>query len=353
MLETMRNKEYGSDFSLVVNQSFLKQPTSESLFCAANCSLFFSGRVALYNLVQMGIEKLNWRKLYVPSFYCHEVIKFLEDLPINIHYYEFNPFLDLPDKSIDFEDDSSNAIVNVNFFGLNCLDLKDVKNCIKIDDFTHHLEGIDSSRADYCFGSLRKELPLPCGGFILSPTKRNVPESTYNSKAEEISVRKLAAMFLKKEYLSKKSENKDLYRELFIEAEHQFESNCTNAAMPLTSIAILKQLNIASILQRKKENIAYALSLLNHEMNLEFNLKRKDDNVFGLIIKCPNANVKSDLKSHLIQSNIYPAVLWPDQMTGRDQEISERILFVHLDYRYDFEDIELITTIINKFSPNE
>jgi hypothetical protein len=350
----MINKEYGSDFSIVVNELLLVDPNkSKNVFCSADYALFFSGRVALYNLIESGIKNYKWQKLCFPSFYCHEVVDFVKDLPIEIAYYEYNPFLDPSYKSFEFDDNSTTVIVNVVFFGIKSLDLSVLKNSITIDDLTHHLEGVYESGADYCFGSLRKELPVPCGGFLMSPKKKKLPEGIYSKKAEEVSIQKLTAMFLKKEYLLGKSVDKELYRKIFLEVEHLFENSCTSAKMPITSTAILKQLNIEVILQKKTDNIKNALTLLNVKKGVRYNFNQKANSVFGLIIECPNAEMQSKFKNYLIQSKIFPAVLWPNQNLPRDIEVSERTLFVHLDYRYDYHDIKSISTIINKFSVDE
>jgi len=110
----MKNKEYGSDFHLLTIQYFLLGNNQENLFTNNNFSLFFSGRVALFNLLNEGIKNNNWVKVFVPSFYCHEVVNFINTLPIEVTYYDFNPFLDSENKEFNFEDVQTSVILPKN-----------------------------------------------------------------------------------------------------------------------------------------------------------------------------------------------------------------------------------------------
>lgn len=349
----MKNKEYGSDFHLVTNQQFLLNNNQENLFTKNNFSLFFSGRVALYNLLNDGIKNNNWTKVYVPSFYCHEVIHFINNLPIEVIYYDFNPFLDSENKEFKFEDFQTNAVVNVFYFGIKKLNLDSYKNIIQIEDVTHNILESERSKADYCFGSLRKELPVPVGGFCSSPKNKSLPLGKNNFESEKVSIQKLTAMYLKNLYLSGNWENKNEIRNLFIDAESKFEIEDTNTLIPQTSSAILSQIDCKTILETKHKNIKQALSLLENKEGLIFNINSKNNSVFGLIVQCKNATLQAQLKSFLIGNSIYPAVLWPNQKKHRDIEIEKQILFIHLDYRYDENEIKIIVNTINAFKYNE
>jgi hypothetical protein len=59
--------------------------------------------------------------------------------------------------------------------------------------------------------------------------------------------------------------------------------------------------------------------------------------------------IRDKLKSFLISKNIFPAVLWPHQMESKAIETQQRVLFVHVDFRYEDEDIRYIANTINDF----
>ena len=109
----MINKEFGSDFNYIEGDNYLNKT---SLFESEKISLLFSGRVALFNLLNFGIKKYKWNKIGFPSYYCHEVVDFCRKLPIEIMYYNYNPFSNI--QNIEWDDDDKSVLVNVDYFGL-------------------------------------------------------------------------------------------------------------------------------------------------------------------------------------------------------------------------------------------
>jgi hypothetical protein len=348
----MTNKEYGSDFHYCNEKIWCVANPSDSFFYGKNISLFFSGRAALFSILEQGIKNQGWQKVFFPGYYCHKVAPFLDELPIQVEYYEFNPFLDSENKKNNIEDLESNVIVNVDFFGLKRLDLSSFQNAIIIDDLSHHILDLKNSKADYCFGSIRKELPIPTGGFCYSPKGHALPNAKYSYECEALAVQKLSAMFLKKRYLEGILETKDTFRSLFLEFEHEAEANYTNAKMPNISQSILFQLDIEKILEAKRDNLNFALELLKDCKNIKINLGIENE-AFGLILECNSREERNKLRLFLVGKYIFPAILWPDQIYQRDKEIEDKILFLHVDYRYTTKDIKIITTTLKDFFSHE
>src|SRR5690606_17224946 len=129
--------EFGSDFHYHSPTSVMRD---NSFWQSDQFTLFFSGRVALYNLLQFGIEKYGWKKVGFPSYYCHEVVSFCETLPIEVTYYAYNPTLD--ERQVEWGDEEGDVFVNVDFFGLRKINTQFLKNSIVIDDLTHNLLSI-------------------------------------------------------------------------------------------------------------------------------------------------------------------------------------------------------------------
>ncbi|MNR99658.1 hypothetical protein D3C72_308970 [compost metagenome] len=348
----MTNKEYGSDFHYENEKVWCVANPADSFFYGKNISLFFSGRAALFSILEQGIKNQGWQKVFFPSYYCHKVAPFVDELPIQVEYYEFNPFLDFEKKEINIEDLASNVIVNVDFFGLKKLDVSSFQNAIIIDDLSHHILDLKNSKADYCFGSIRKELPIPMGGFCYSPKKYALPDAKYSNECEALAVQKLSAMFLKKRYVEGVLEAKNLFRALFLEVEHEAEANYTNAKMPNISQSILFQLDVEKILEVKKNNLNFALELLKDCKNIKINLGTKSE-AFGLVLECNSLEERNKIRLFLIEKNIFPAILWPDQIYQRDKEIEDKILFLHVDYRYTTEDVKIIITTLKEFFSHE
>src|SRR5690606_3450898 len=163
--------------------------------------LYYSGRAALYAIIENGIRQFAWKKIYVPSYYCHEVYDFIRPLAIQIEYYQYHPFSKRTDFS--FVDEKENVLLAVNYFGIDILDVTLYKNMVVIQDLKHDLSGIDTNLADYCFGSLRKVLPLPVGGFVWAKSAIQLPMPVESLGSEDASLQKLTAMYLKTQYLER------------------------------------------------------------------------------------------------------------------------------------------------------
>jgi len=311
-------------------------------------SLCFSGRAAIFSLLKFGGDHLGWKKAYFPSYYCHEVVRFVQSLPIEIGYYQFNPFLDSGSEDIEIEDQSENAIINVCFFGAARLDLRSYKRSVIIDDITHDIFAYKNSRADYCFGSLRKLFPLPCGGICYSPKGKELPHAECNSKSEGIAFQKIGAMMLKKDYLEGRIQEKGIWRDQMIDAERKFDSEFTKSGMPQAVQTIFSGLDIKAILEAKKNNLKEAFSLFKKN-KLNDLLAFTNENALGLLLLAASSQEREHLKQYLISKNIFPAVLWPGQLNLRDSEMEKKMLFLHVDYRYNGCDMNYIVETLSQF----
>jgi len=339
----MISKEFGSDFHYVHDNVALK---SVPHFMNIGIEYFFSGRVALYNLLQYGYEKYGWKKVGFPSYYCHEVVDYCKGLPLDIVYYDYRPFHQ--DKAIDWEDTKENVFINVDFFGVSKLDCSFLKYSVVIEDLTHNLLSFNQSNADYCFGSLRKQLPLAVGGFGWSKRGDFEIDTHENTFSTKVALQKLTAMYLKGEYLTNGFPDKNVFRTLFVDAEEQFANHLTNVSLPKVVKAQLDDLNPEKLISKTRDNITYAKNLLIPSAGISL-MGRSRLTEMGLMFLCGNQELRDRFRKHLIEHSIFPAILWPDQVQEKDMEFQNRVLFVHADFRYSQNDIAHIVSIINKF----
>jgi len=349
----MKHKEYGSDFNYPIDSRWYLNDSADTFFSSTEVSLFFSGRSALYHLLSHGIASFNWKEVYLPSYYCHEVYRFLEHLDIGVHYYNFNPLYDNIIDNDDIPDRPDCVLVNVSFFGMEPADTRDFDRSVIIDDISHNLVAYTMSNAHYCFASLRKELPVPVGGFCYSPKGHSLPKGKQNRKASILAERKMEAMGLKYQYLQSAHEDKSGYRNIFANAEVKFEETYTQAVMPETAVKILLKLDIEALLLQKQKNLNQALNILKDVKALTLLGNPNNPPTFGLVLNCITHEKRDALKKHLVHNNIFPAILWPDQKTEQDKILEDTLLFIHMDFRYNEEDIKVITSAIKTFFTNE
>lgn len=344
----MNSKEYGSDFHIISERRTLTSQIDNYLPDSTN--YYLSGRAALYAILEYGISEFGWNTLYLPSYYCKDVNKYIDKLPIKVEEYQFNPFCNNFNFEDYFNDIATNVIINVDYFGLTCLDFSSYQNLMVIDDFTHNLERVKDSTAHYVFGSLRKILPIPSGGFLGSNKNMFTPSGKDTDIGFLASIKKLAGMCLKKDFIDTGRGEKNKFRELYQEGESLLNLSTGSASMPLLSESFLKELDVKFILSSKRENIKQGLSLLTVDQSIILN---RGENDLGLIFILENKEERDSFKSFLVSSRIYPAILWPNQSNKEDIKAENKMLFIHVDYRYGKEDIVYITNKINLFFQDE
>lgn len=347
----MIREEFGSDFHYVLSEKWRNLDAVNSFFDKKDYSLHFSGRSALYSILKSGIEEFGWKTIAVPSYYCHEVYSFIEKLPIRIQYYEITPFFDRAVSLKNWEDTDQTAILIVDYFGLGKPNIENIEESVIIEDLTHNLGEIKNSNAHYCFGSLRKVLPLPVGGFSYSPKKLNLEVPLQNLKAEDIAVKKIVGMYLKKMYIEQNFHEKDTFRTLFAESEHDFEESFTYGALPKIVNELLRTLRVNEIVLKKRDNLRFAKQLLKPTEIFQV-ISNNNNSEFALILKFNDCEKRDSMKHFLIEERIYPIVLWPDQKSEANRNFQDSILFIHFDFRYNNNQIEHIISKINQYTNN-
>lgn len=339
--------ESGSDFHFCEDTDFLADPQGSEPIAGPTLALFISGRTALAALIRFGMQQHGWTNIYFPSYYCHDVIDYVRQTGIHIHSYPYNPFTDQEDAASQVPDQAGAVVVCVNYFGAFRTTPNRFTRTMVIEDVTHDILSYKTSVADFCFGSLRKELPVPAGGFCTVPAGTTKPAPVHWQHGESVAATKLSAMYLKSRFLQGHAD-KDTYRKLFAEGEAMLAHCPQDAAMPLLARAVLSSLNTRAIGAARQDNLSSANKMLDLT-NLDHKGVRIIARGLGLTILCSQQEQRDLLRSTLISKNIFPAVLWPGQTNNQDKEIEARILFIHLDYRYGLRDVETIFHCINDF----
>lgn len=296
----MQNKEYGSDFHYVTLTDF-QLSSSKSSFFDSFTKFYFSGRSALRAILLHGVSNYHWKKIYLPTYYCHEVYDFISDIDLEVEYYFCNSLLNQLPLTID--DNGNNVLLIVDYFGVNSPEVTHLKNIIKIEDVTHNLGAVHKSKSDYVFGSLRKTLPIPVGGFVKS--KEKLPDIGVSSFAYEIAEEKKLGMLLKSKYLKGELVDKAVFREVLIDAEHAFSNLDSFSEMPNTVVDIIKSIDVSKILDLKKKNS----QLLKQQIIKSdiFNLVISSNNTeFALIFKFDKNEERENLKQYLISKAFFP-----------------------------------------------
>lgn len=330
--------EFGSDFHYcAVNDSSLENELSKY-----NASFYAIGRHAIQDI----IGHCTWKRIWIPSYFCYEIIEAIKETGILIELYPDAP---------GFEDDSiitqihfeeNDVLLRMNYFGLRTRRDNSKLPVSVIEDHSHDLIGdwATNSNADWCFASLRKSLPLPEGGILWSPKFLNLPPSHKSTIENDlISYTRLSAMLLKTLYLADSPIHKEVYRQLYIETEFAF-SGMEISSISLTSLKLLQHLNIQEWYRKKTSNWLALSAISNENFSILVPENIKKSNPFSLVLQFKNNAVREYFIKMLIQNQIYPAVLWniPVQSNSEIMHLGETLLSIHCDARYELSEIELL-----------
>ena len=340
--------EFGSDFHFIAPVSRAEK-TLYDFYPYAN--LYADGRQALIHLYQTQ----GWQRLWVPEYFCYEVVESLEQAGLDLRLYADYPGYYDDDKTLEAIQRNgyfkpTDAILRVNYFGTRSYRSSDkLSVAAVIEDHTHDLIGdwAKNSRADWCIASLRKSLPIPEGGILWSPVGLTLPKAPDCSEENErIASIRWDAMKLKTRYLAGENVEKSVFRTGYVDTEGYFDT-APVCAIDEASREYLLSFDIQDWYRRKRENWDILRDIKKDGIKV---LRPEDYGCypFSLILQFDDIYKRDIVRKALIEKCIYPAILWSIPPTG-DSEIfvfSRTMLSIHCDARYSKEDILTIKSII-------
>lgn len=330
-------KELGSDFHRLDN--FVGTPSEIERL---NPMEFANGRMALLWL----IGHKQWKRLWMPEYFCYEVIDTISKTGIDVAFYPDYPEGDDNALIKDLSFKEGDALLRMNYFGLRAVRDESEILVDVIEDHSHGLltDWAQHSNADYCIASLRKTFSIPEGGILWSPKGHILPQPAASSdENDHLVYKRFAAMSLKTIYMNGGGSNKELFRRLYIETENGFGD------LPLTAMSVFnKQLYFSfdykSFDEAKRENWYCLTSLLSEQIDYLVP-ENNADTPFSLILRFASESRRNILKKKLIENNVYPAELWPvPEKHKRNEKV---YLSIHCDGRYTSDDMEKLATMIN------
>ena len=311
--------------------------------------LFYTGRQAFKYILDTISDTHPIEKIWMPAYYCQHVTRWVKKVYPNLYFYNFNPFkFDKPININDFASENDVVLIN-NYWGLSDTIKKTSKFPIIVEDHSHGwlTKNCMHSEADYCFASLRKSLPIPLGGIAWKPgatiehnTDRYIIDKPFYKAFDRLheamktktQFKKGALEIEKNDYLKVIDETED-----FLDINHEIV-----ALRPQDRNLLHKYLNI-NFLSYKQSNLN---SIYRYLRGVDFMkvIKRADHTTFGLILLFKDKSLWSSLRSFLVDNDIYPSFLWPDNTLSEDWQY---VLNIHVDFRYNEQDMLYITNTLN------
>ncbi len=353
--DNLERWEHGSDFSCEYFQD--KDIIKNQLFDKS--LILGTGRCALKLLILWGISQNNWNRIWIPTYFCPEVIESIVSTGLRTEFYFDNPINVFNLDEIDYK--IGDVILVNNLFGYRTQPLYDSlpRNCIQIIEDHSHDPWSDwslNSEADWCFASLRKSLPISDGAILWSPQGHQLPAQPQISSNHYLaSLEKYVGMLLKKNYENGMSVDKELYREFLINGEKRIG---TSESSGITDFSRNQMYKIPISLIREKKIRNYTV-LHNKIRSLEvFQLlepsRSHNSCPFSVILYFNSSRNRDIFCNSLVKQKIYPAILWPilkgliNHFSSANINFINKMLSLHCDYRYTDEDMNRVAqNIIN------
>ncbi len=324
-------------------------------------SFFGTGRAALIALCRRRMVAHPRARLFVPDYFCPEVVSSLRTRDISVLFYTDHPAQSGPELE-RLPVAPWDMVLAVNYFGVRSGDYwgawRDVNPAIAlIEDHSHDPQSrwAQSSNADFAFASLRKTIPVPDGAVVWSPRGLPLPEAV-SSSPNIGSALKLAAMIYKRRYLDSGKADPELkagYLELQAQGEEMFsELNCEAIS-------------------------AWSQDLVCHGMPSAWR-RRREYNVRSLLMRAPSVlrgrplfdswpaghcpfnpiyvfddeTAREVIRGRLISAQVYTPVHWRLRHgAGASLDLSKRILTIPLDFRCSESQIARIASILKGPEP--
>ncbi len=335
-MKDVKRWEVGSAYPLVL-------PRGQGGEFPTNASLYGSGRQALRALVAHGKAEFGWEAVHLPTYFCPDVATDLAET-ITVHRYENGPVGPRVGPAAGPHD----AVIAMSYFG--AMPFVPRTRAHTIVDVSHDLTApwIERLEADYIVASLRKTLPVPDGGAVWSTTGRKLPPAVMETPGHLATVGTiLSAMCLKSAYLGGAISEKDRYLSLFTKGE--VELRCA----PVSGISEYSRQALRVLpMQRLREHRLKNAARLGAKL-AQLPGAATTVNPFGVVVEFESGQRRDLVRQQLIEEAVYPAVLW-DLPAGvvrqRQRSFSQRMLFMHTDFRWSYSDMDRVAEILRTAS---
>ena len=319
----------------------------------ANAWFGGSGRDVLRAALSVGISGHGWRRLWIPTFLCQEVVAAAVDTGLPCVLYADRPGTGRPADLARLSLQPGDAVMLVNHFGLRAA--PQVPDGVAVlEDHTHDpwSDWARTSSADFAMASLRKTLPTPDGGVLWSPAGHELPEPAQLTPERELAAeRKRAGSLLKRAYLDGQAVSKTAFRELQLAGEEHIATGPVSA-MTLGTRALLDAMPVASWRRRRAAGVAHLASRLQGRIDVLPADAEATGVPFSVVARLPDRATRDRVRRAAIAASIYPAVLWPVAdavlagMTDADRDLADRVMSVHCDHRYSTADLDRVADVL-------
>lgn len=350
-------REYGSELPAVL----LPDGYFESLKdYGREMTYLRTGREALL-YVSRNCKPVDTGVILCPAYSCWSMIAPFECSGWKVVYYRLNQDLTIDEEYLikllpAFKPD---AILTMNFYGSASTQyaiplVKEFNDkIIVIEDFSHCtfcLDQIYNEQVDFYVTSIRKSVGVCDGALVLSkePTNRQY----IDAYAPDFGELRWGAQRQKGRYsVTKSRDKKDIFLSELKRGEEMIEK--IDGVHPISDVSLrmLETINGAEIAFARRENMKHLWNELEFEVKMIPGLQKSFGGApFSLPIMVEN---RDEVQKRLAKKGVYTPVLWPigkdaRKVCANSAYVSEHMLSLPVDQRYDWDDMEDIARIVKE-----
>ena len=345
-------KSIGGRFNLPINNLFSKNKRK------LNKKLIYVSRGI--DALDIIIKNTNLQSVLLPSYLCESILIPFKKNKVKISFYKINKDLTINLEEIKnkLKNNKIDSILIINYFGFIQPKLKELNNYCEKNNISLIEDSVQSAFtkhipiSQFHFNSYRKLTPIIEGSFLGSKQKLKIKFKN-SFKQFLFTYTKLLFSLLKNiEPLRTKSNSTISY------CEEKLIDYPIPAKMSKLSKSLLKKQDFNKIALRRRKNFLF---LLNNIKNIKALFNSLPNQVvpsgFPIILK--NNGERNNLRKKLIKNNIYCPIHWhlPKEINkekyGESWNLSEKILTIPVDQRYNLEDMKRVIKILNQIFPKK
>lgn len=327
----MDSKEYGGYLPLEVSHGMEYHAISASSGRRYDC-----GRTAIFAAATEG----RFNKIHIPFFICNSVEVALKEAGVTVSRYSIDEHLQ--PRGLQLKDDKE-AVLLVNYFGL-------------MDETVHNLCTvyptvlIDNTQAFFCPPVMKDGVSniYSCRKFIGVPDGSYLVEKNCQAPVLEHSVSWPFYSFLCKAY---EEGTNAAYAQNLDNEQRLFTSRCEMS--PLTQ-HILQGVDYAQIRSLRRRNYQHMEKRLSDFNRFPISLGTGVPYLYPYwapIGKGPQ------IRQALIERHIYVPTLWRECLsscapTSLEYQLSQDVIYLPIDQRYDLSDIDFIADVLLELEDN-
>lgn len=317
-----------------------------------------SGREGLL-FVANGIKKVVSPVILFPAYCCWSMSAPFYKAGWRVVYYKLNE-----DLSVDLDYlgqlmrvHNPEAVLTMNFYGSArtdaAIDLVKKYNgeCICVEDFSHctfSFEAIFNQNVDFYVSSVRKSVGVTDGAIVIGKTI--IDTGAVSHEETPFSENRKSAQFSKFEYSFTQAQgSKESYLSVLREEEIRLDGFDRVHAVSQSGRMMMNAVNGAEIRFARSANMKHAIELMRGHVSMLPGIERC---LCGAPFSLPIlVDDRDEVQKHLARYGVYAPVLWPicdeaRSVCGNSVFVSDHMLSIPIDQRYNWDDIEDICKIV-------